>query len=83
MREATTNSGSVLLEGTFVDPAQVHTSSGSVNVKLGPDSAVHLDVKTNSGSINPRNLLLPGGVTQKDKLSGNIGNPADGATLTI
>jgi DUF4097 and DUF4098 domain-containing protein YvlB len=66
-----------------VDPAQVHTSSGSVNIKLRPDSAVRLDVKTNSGSINPRNLVLANGVTQRDKLTGNIGTPADNATLAI
>jgi hypothetical protein len=83
VREATTSSGYVSLEGSFVDPAQVHTSSGSVNIKLRPESAVRLDVKTNSGSINPRNLVLANGVTQRDKLTGNIGNPSADATLAI
>ncbi len=67
-----------------MDPAQVHTSSGSVNIKLRPDSAVRLDVKTNSGSISPRGgLQLIGGETKRDRLTGALGSPADNATLAI
>ncbi len=84
VREVSASSGSVSLEGTFADPAQIHTSSGSVNLKLLPGSAVRLDVKTSSGSIVPRgNLQLTGGETRHDKLTGNFGTPAADATLTI
>lgn len=84
VREASSNSGYVSLEGTFTDPAQIHTSSGSVNVKLMPGSAVRLDVKTNSGSITPRGgLQLTGGETKRDRLTGALGTPAADATLNI
>jgi hypothetical protein len=84
VREASSTSGYVSLEGTFVDPAQIRTSSGSVNVKLMPGSAIRLDAKTNSGSITPRgNLQLTGGDTKRDHLSGTLGTPADNATLNI
>jgi len=84
VREASTNSGYISLESTFADPAQIHTSSGSVNVKLLPGSAVRLDVKTNSGSITPRgNLQLTGGETRRDRLSGTLGSPTPDATLSI
>jgi hypothetical protein len=84
VREASSNSGYVSLEGTFTDPAQIRTSSGSVNVKLMPGSAVRLDARTNSGSITPRGgLALSGGETKRDRLSGAIGTPAADAVLTI
>ncbi|MCA1644072.1 MAG: DUF4097 domain-containing protein [Chloroflexi bacterium] len=83
LREATSSSGSVSLEGVLTDAAQIRTSSGAVNVKLLPTSAVQLDVRTGSGSISPRGLQLTNGVTQRDKLSGDLGAPAPGATLSI
>src|SRR5207249_3808548 len=83
LRSASTNSGSVSLEGLFTEAAQVHTSSGSVNLKLQPGSAVRFDVKTDKGSVNPHGLQLTGGVTQRNKLTGALGDPAANATLSI
>jgi hypothetical protein len=84
MREASSNSGYVSLEGTFADATQIRTSSGSVNVKLLPGSAIRLDAKTGSGSITPRGgLSLSGGETKRDRLTGALGNPAPDATLAI
>src|SRR5262249_14208959 len=56
LRQASTSSGSVSLEGVFTDPADVHTSSGSVNVKLQPDSAVQVNVQTSSGGVSAGNV---------------------------
>jgi hypothetical protein len=83
VREASSNSGSISLEGTFTDPAQIRASSGSVNLKLLPDSAIQLDVKTGSGSVIPQNLILSGGATRRNSLSGNLGTPAPGAVLSV
>ena len=55
-----------------------------MNLKLLPDSAVQLDIKTGSGSINPQGLVgLTGGSTSRNKLTGALGNPAPNATLAI
>jgi len=84
VREATSSSGAISLEGTFTDAARIQANSGSVNLKLLPDSAVQLDVKTGSGSINPQGLIgLTGGITQRNKLAGALGNPAPGAVLSV
>ena len=84
LREASTTSGSISLEGTFAEAAQIRTSSGSVNIKLLPGSAVQLDVRTDKGSISPHGgLQLTGGETRRDHLSGALGSPAPNATLTI
>lgn len=84
LREATSSSGSMSLEGVFTDAAQIRASSGSVNLKLLPGSAVALDVKASSGSVVPRGgLLLSGGSTQRNRLTGALGAPAPGATLSI
>jgi len=77
LREATSSSGSMSLEGTFTDEAHIQANSGSVNLKLLPESAVQLDVKTGSGSINPQGLInLTGGSTARNKLTGALGTPA-------
>jgi Putative adhesin len=84
VREVSSSSGSISLEATFAEAAQVRASSGSVNVKLLPGSAVLLDVRTGSGSINPHGgLQLTGGETRRDHLSGALGAPAPNATLAI
>ena len=82
--EASTSSGNISLHGVFIDAAQVRTSSGSVDVKLLPGSAVQLDVKSSSGSVVPQGgLFLTGGATQRTGLTGAIGSPADGAILSV
>jgi hypothetical protein len=81
---AQTNSGSVSLESVFADATQVTTSSGKVSLKLLPGSAVQLDVHSEHGSVAPRGgLQLQNGVTRRDTLTGTIGTPAPGATLTV
>jgi hypothetical protein len=84
LREASSSSGDISLQSVFTEQAQVHTSSGSVDLRLLPGSAVHLDVRTSSGSVVPQGgLFLTGGATQRNSLSGNIGSPADGAVLSV
>jgi hypothetical protein len=84
VREAKSNSGSISLEGTFTDEAQIQASSGSVSLTLLPGSAVQLDVHTKSGRVEPRNrILLKGGVTQPNALTGALGEPANGAILSV
>jgi hypothetical protein len=83
VRQASTNSGFVSLEGVFKEQASVKASSGTVNVKLLPGSAVQLDVHTGSGSVVATGLFPSNGSTQPNSLSGAIGAPAPGATLSI
>jgi hypothetical protein len=85
LRQAQSTSGSISLEGVFVDQAQVSASSGTVNIRLLPGSAVVLDVHTSSGSIEPHGLtgLTGTAVTRRDTLTGTIGTPAPDATLHV
>jgi len=84
LRDTTTTSGSVSLEGVFTETAQIHTSSGAVNLKLLPNSAIQLDARSSSGRVNPQGgLQLTGGETRPDHLAGALGAPAPGATLSI
>jgi DUF4097 and DUF4098 domain-containing protein YvlB len=83
VRTIQTTSGSVELEGVFTEAAQITTTSGSVALTLLPGTAVQLDVHTRGGSVEPRNLILDGGVTRSDTLTGAIGSPASGAILHV
>jgi hypothetical protein len=83
VRQVSTSSGSISLEGTFTDAAQISASSGTVNLKLLPGSAINLDVHTNSGSVQPQGLVLNGGVTRRDTLTGAIGSPSADAVLHV
>jgi len=83
LSEASSGSGSMALEGIFTDPAQIRATSGTVNIKLLPGSAEQLDVKTGTGSVVPQGLLLTGGSTSQRQLSGALGSPAAGATLSV
>jgi hypothetical protein len=83
LREATATSGLVSLEGVFTEQANVHASSGTVQIKLLPGSAVRLDVHTSSGSIEPHGLVLSGGTTQQRTLTGALGSPPPDAVLSV
>jgi hypothetical protein len=84
VRQAHSNSGAISLEAVFTDPTQITSSSGKVNLKLLPGSAEQLDVHSKSGSVEPQGgLQLSNGVTRKDTLTGAIGTPATGATLSV
>jgi hypothetical protein len=83
VRQASATSGYISLEGVFKDQASIKASSGTINVKLLPGSAVQLDAHTSGGSIVPTGLFLTGGSTQRTSLSGAIGSPAQGASLSI
>jgi hypothetical protein len=84
LREASSSSGRMSLQGVFTDAAQVRASSGSIELKLLPGSAVQLDVKTSSGSVLPQGgLFLTGGATQRNSLTGAIGSPEPGAILSV
>src|ERR1044071_7863412 len=81
---AQTSSGSIVVDGVFTQPASVNASSGSVTIRLLPGSAIDLNVHTGSGSIEPRGgLQLSNGITRRNELTGAIGTPAPGATLTV
>jgi hypothetical protein len=83
VRQAQTSNGRISLEAVFTDPAQVTASNGSIDLKLLPGSAVTLDAHTANGNIEPQGLLLSGGVTNHDTLTGAIGTPAADATLHV
>jgi hypothetical protein len=83
LRSAETSSGSIRLQGVFTEAAQVRASSGSVQITFAPGSAVVLNVSTNSGSINARGVNLSNQHQEKNSLSGTLGAPAEGATLSI
>ncbi|HEY1292248.1 MAG TPA: hypothetical protein VGJ60_04075 [Chloroflexota bacterium] len=84
VQQVQSNSGAVSLESVFTESAQVTTSSGRVNLKLLPGSAVHLDVHSERGSVEPQGgIQLSNGVTQHDTLTGDVGTPAPGATLSV
>jgi len=83
LRAAESSSGSINLDGVFTDPAQVRSDSGSVEVKFAPGSAVNLDIRTGSGSINQGGVSLATQQRNEHNLSGTLGNPADGARLAI
>ncbi len=84
VQQVQTSSGSISLESVFADATQVTSSSGSVHLKLLPGTAVQLDVHSEKGNVEPQGgLQLANGVTRRDALSGAIGAPAPGATLTV
>jgi Putative adhesin len=85
VHQVQTTNGSITLDGVFTQAANITTSSGSVNLRLEPGSAVTLDAHTTSGSIEPQNLinLGSGGVTRRDTLTGPIGSPAPDASLHV
>jgi hypothetical protein len=83
VRQVQTSNGKISLEGVFSDAAQVTASNGSIDLKLLPGSAVTLDAHSATGRIEPQNLVLSGGVTRRDTLTGAIGNPAQDAKLQV
>jgi hypothetical protein len=83
VRQASTSSGSITLEGVFNDQASIKASSGTVSVKLLPGSAVQLNVHTGGGSIVAPSGLPSGVSSSRTSLSGTVGSPAEGATLSI
>jgi hypothetical protein len=84
VRSVTSSSGSVVLDGDFTESAQVQTSSGGVEIKFSPASAVHVDAQSNSGSIRQRGVSLANqGGDSRHSVTGTIGNPAAGAVLKI
>jgi hypothetical protein len=83
VRQAQSSNGRISLEGVFTDKADVTSTNGSINLKLLPGSAVALDVHTTNGRVEPQGLVLDGGVTRRDTLTGTLGNPAADATLHV
>jgi hypothetical protein len=83
LRQAQTSNGKISVSGVFTDPAQVSASNGSIDLHLLPGSAVTLDAHSTNGSIEPQNLVLNGGVTRRDTLTGSIGTPSPDATLHV
>ncbi len=83
VRDVQTSSGSINLQGIFNDTAQVRSSSGSVQITFAQGSAANLDVRTGSGGINQHGLSLGNQRSDRRSLSGTLGTPAPGATLTI
>jgi len=83
VRDVQTSSGAIRLQGVFNEAAQVRASSGSVRLEFEPGSAVVLDVRTSSGGINARGVQLTNPRNDRNALSGTLGSPAAGATLSI
>jgi putative adhesin len=77
------SSGAISVSGLLTNAATVSASSGSVNIQLQPGSAEQLNVHTGSGSIEPHGLVLTNGVTRRNELTGSVGAPAPGATLSV
>jgi hypothetical protein len=67
----------------FAEQSQVRTSSGDVELRLLPGSAVQVQVNTRSGDIERRGLSLGGQQEGRNSLNGTVGQPATGAVLTI
>jgi hypothetical protein len=84
LRSAQTSSGSISLDGVFTEAASVSASSGTISIRLLPGTAIDLSARTGSGSIEPQGgLQLANGITRRNELTGAIGTPAPGATLTV
>jgi hypothetical protein len=84
VQQVQTNSGSVALESVFSDAAQITSSSGSVHLRLLPGSAIQLDMHSDKGSVEPQGgLQLANGVTNRNTLTGAIGTPSPGATVSV
>jgi len=83
VRNVQSSSGSVSLDGEFVDPAQVETTSGSVELTFRPGSAVQVEVQTRSGDIRQRGANLANPTSTRNSLQGTVGAPAAGADLKI
>jgi hypothetical protein len=84
VQQVQTNSGSVSLESLFTGATRITSSSGSVHLRLLPGSVVELDVHSDKGRVEPQGgLELAGGVTNRSTLTGAIGAPAPGATLSV
>jgi DUF4097 and DUF4098 domain-containing protein YvlB len=81
LRQAESSSGDITLAGVLTQAAEVRASSGDVDLRLLPGSAVRIDVRTSSGEINQRgvNDARQG----RGTLSASIGSPTPDALLTI
>jgi hypothetical protein len=83
VREASSSSGNITLEGVFADPTQVRASSGDVELKILPGSAAQIEVKTSSGRIAQRGVTLANQQQDRRSLTGTLGTPAEGTLLQI
>jgi hypothetical protein len=81
VRDVQSSSGAITLNGVFNEAARVQSTSGRVEVTFAPGSAVQVEVRTTSGDIRNDGVLAtkPG----RNTLSGPLGTPAAGATLSI
>lgn len=80
-RDISSSSGGIRVTGTFVDNTHVQSSSGSVTLRLRPDSSVKIDVTTNSGAVNAGDLPLEGLKREGNKTTGTLA--AGTGNLTI
>jgi DUF4097 and DUF4098 domain-containing protein YvlB len=89
VRDVTSSRGYISLEGVFTDAAQIRASSGTINIKFLPGSAVQLDAHTSNGTISvtgagfPASAVSGNGRNAQRTLTGPIGSPAPDAKLTI
>jgi putative adhesin len=84
VRDVSTTSGYVSLEGIFTESGQVHASSGTIKLQLLPGSNIQLDAHTGTGSVVPEgDLSLSGGSVSLHNLTGAFGSPAQGAVLRL
>jgi len=82
LRSATSSSGSIDLAGTFSGDSQIHTSSGSVNVRLGPESSAQLTANSSSGGIAAPGLSLANPRVGSHSLAGVLGSGTGSLQVT-
>jgi hypothetical protein len=61
-----------VVEGRPTGPWDVHSSSGSVTLRLPPDAAFDLDARVSSGKIETAHPLSIKGTVDKRSLQGQV-----------
>jgi Putative adhesin len=79
--DARSTSGGIDLLGDFATDARIAIVGGSVTLRFTPQSSVHVDAASTSGSIDADDLALSVRQTGTHSLSGNLG--AGLSTLTV
>jgi hypothetical protein len=83
VQQVQSDSGSVSLESVFAAAGSVRTSSGGVQLKMLPGSAIGLDVRTGSGSIRVQGLAVADQQVERTRLTGSVGTPAAASVLQV
>jgi DUF4097 and DUF4098 domain-containing protein YvlB len=82
LTDAQASSGAISVDGVFAEAAKVKTTSGSVQLTIAPNSAVNVDIKTDSGAIQTHNVADTSQAS-RGRLTGRVGTPSSDAVLSI